>query len=88
MSSLSKLREIIENAEKTVFFGGAGVSVDSGIPDFRSAGGLYSEDNGDGTFTTSECTGDGPMIAEFWNNNAITWINNGDGTITPVGYAG
>ena len=45
-------------------------------------------DNGDGTFTTSECTGDGPMIAEFWNNNAITWINNGDGTITPVGYAG
>ena len=45
-------------------------------------------DNGDGTFTTSECTGEGPMIAEFWNNNAITWINNGDGTVTPVGYAG
>ena len=45
-------------------------------------------DNGDGTFTTSECTGDGPMIAEFWNDNAITWTNNGDGTVTPVGYAG
>ena len=46
MSSLSKLREIIENAEKTVFFGGAGVSVDSGIPDFRSGGGLYSKTAG------------------------------------------
>ena len=45
-------------------------------------------DNGDGTFTTAECTGDGPMIADFWQDNAITWTNNGDGTVTPVGYAG
>lgn len=45
-------------------------------------------DNGDGTFTTAECTGEGPMIAAFWNNNAITWVNNGDGTVTPVGYTG
>lgn len=45
-------------------------------------------DHGDGTFTTSQCTGEGPMIAEFWNDNAITWVNNGDGTVTPVGYAG
>lgn len=45
-------------------------------------------DNGDGTFTTAECTGDGPMLAGFWNNNSITWTNNGDGTATPVGYTG
>lgn len=45
-------------------------------------------DNGDGTFITAECTGEGPMIADFWNNNSITWINNGDGTVTPVGYTG
>ena len=45
-------------------------------------------DNGDGTFTTAECTGEGPMIAAFWNNNAITWIVGGDGTVTPVGYTG
>ena len=44
-------------------------------------------DNGDGTFTTAECTGDGPMIADFWQENAITWTNHGDGTVTPVGYA-
>lgn len=38
-----KLREIIDNSSKIVFFGGAGVSRASGIPDFRSADGLYSQ---------------------------------------------
>lgn len=47
MSSLSEIKEIIDNAENIVFFGGAGVSVESGIPDFRSGDGLYSRDNGD-----------------------------------------
>ncbi len=37
-----ELTDIIMNAEKIVFFGGAGVSTASGIPDFRSANGLYS----------------------------------------------
>ena len=37
------LREYIEASESTVFFGGAGVSTESGIPDFRSADGLYSQ---------------------------------------------
>jgi len=37
------LREIIENSDNIVFFGGAGVSTESGIPDFRSADGLYNE---------------------------------------------
>lgn len=45
-------------------------------------------DNGDGTFITAECVGDGPQIAGFWKDNSITWINNGDGTVTPVGYTG
>jgi NAD-dependent deacetylase len=47
MSTLSEIKEIIDSAERIVFFGGAGVSVDSGIPDFRSGDGLYSKDNGD-----------------------------------------
>ncbi len=47
MRGIEELREIIENAEKIVFFGGAGVSTESGIPDFRSSDGLYSEDTGD-----------------------------------------
>ena len=36
------LRQVIENAKSIVFFGGAGVSTESGIPDFRSEKGLYS----------------------------------------------
>ena len=40
--------------------------------------------NADGSFTTADCVGDGPQIAGFWKNNGITWINNGDGTVTPV----
>ena len=43
MSELEKLREIIQNSHRIVFFGGAGVSTESGIPDFRSADGLYHQ---------------------------------------------
>jgi NAD-dependent deacetylase len=37
------LQEIIDRSEKIVFFGGAGVSTESGIPDFRSADGIYNQ---------------------------------------------
>lgn len=37
------LQSIISNAKRLVFFGGAGVSTESGIPDFRSADGLYNQ---------------------------------------------
>lgn len=36
-----KLRKLIADSENIVFFGGAGVSTESGIPDFRGSGGLY-----------------------------------------------
>ena len=36
-------QEIIDDSKRIVFFGGAGVSTESGIPDFRSADGLYSQ---------------------------------------------
>lgn len=38
-----KLNEIIKDSEHIVFFGGAGVSTESGIPDFRSTDGLYNQ---------------------------------------------
>lgn len=41
--SIEKLKEIIRRSKRIVFFGGAGVSTASGIPDFRSEDGLYSE---------------------------------------------
>ena len=37
-----QLKEIVDRSRRIVFFGGAGVSTGSGIPDFRSAGGLYA----------------------------------------------
>ena len=39
----TKLQKIIDDSNNIVFFGGAGVSTESGIPDFRSADGLYHQ---------------------------------------------
>ena len=38
---ITRLREVIRNSDNIVFFGGAGVSTESGIPDFRSEDGIY-----------------------------------------------
>ncbi len=43
MSDVEKLLELIEASDNVVFFGGAGVSTESGIPDFRSKDGLYNQ---------------------------------------------
>lgn len=43
MENIDTLREMIEGSRNGVFFGGAGVSTESDIPDFRSADGLYSK---------------------------------------------
>lgn len=42
MTDIEKLQQIIDNSQNIVFFGGAGVSTESGIPDFRSVDGLYN----------------------------------------------
>lgn len=40
---INKLQEIIDECSSIVFFGGAGVSTESGVPDFRSEDGLYHQ---------------------------------------------
>jgi len=42
-SQIEALRDLINGSDNIVFFGGAGVSTESGIPDFRSTSGLYSQ---------------------------------------------
>lgn len=42
-AQISALQEMIDKSERIVFFGGAGVSTESGIPDFRSVDGLYHQ---------------------------------------------
>ena len=41
MTGIKQLKEMIEGSDNIVFFGGAGVSTESGIPDFRSVDGIF-----------------------------------------------
>lgn len=43
MNALEQLKKIMADTDHIVFFGGAGVSTESGIPDFRSVDGLYNQ---------------------------------------------
>jgi len=43
MTNVEKLAEILSHSTNVVFFGGAGMSTESGIPDFRSASGIYNQ---------------------------------------------
>ena len=43
MEQMEKLKQWVSESKRIVFFGGAGVSTESGIPDFRSVDGLYSQ---------------------------------------------
>ena len=45
MNEIEQLRQIIRESDRIVFFGGAGVSTESNIPDFRSQDGLYNQKN-------------------------------------------
>ncbi|WP_306484698.1 NAD-dependent protein deacylase [Anaerococcus sp.] len=45
MEEINKVKELIKDSNNIVFFGGAGVSTASGVPDFRSATGLYNREN-------------------------------------------
>lgn len=43
MNVIEQLAQEIQQSDNIVFFGGAGVSTESGIPDFRSVDGLYNQ---------------------------------------------
>lgn len=43
MNNIEKLKQIIDNSKRIVVFSGAGISVPSGIPDFRSANGIFNK---------------------------------------------
>jgi len=51
--SIEKLSKILKESNNIVFFGGAGISTESNIPDFRSSNGLFNE-NLNVTFTTEQ----------------------------------
>ena len=43
MTDTERFAKLIDSSHNIVFFGGAGVSTESGIPDFRSVDGLYNQ---------------------------------------------
>ena len=42
-NKIQQLKQLVKKSNNIVFFGGAGVSTESGIPDFRSKDGLYNQ---------------------------------------------
>jgi len=66
------LIEATKNSKNIVFFGGAGVSTESGIPDFRSKDGLYNQkgvmlDMMVAIFSNQEMQFQGAQAAEAWS---------------------
>ena len=45
MNSIDTFTDLVSHSDNIVFFGGAGVSTESGIPDFRSAHGIYRKEH-------------------------------------------
>lgn len=70
---IRKIREILHNSNHAVFFGGAGVSTDSGIPDFRGTGGLYTGKSVNNEyFLSKECLLNEPeRFYEFYRKNMV-----------------
>lgn len=71
IEQIERIREILYKSSHAVFFGGAGVSTDSGIPDFRSSSGLYSEQSNE-YYLSRSCLYDEPQkFFEFYRKNMI-----------------
>lgn len=70
---VERVKEILLSSEHAVFFGGAGVSTDSGIPDFRGNGGLYdSEEESNEYYLSRECLMREPdKFFQFFKNNMV-----------------
>ena len=83
MTDIEMLRNIIDNSENIVFFGGAGVSTESGIPDFRGNGGLYTKESDDVSpeekLHISYLKANPSGFYEYYKNNMIcTWAKPND----------
>ena len=70
---ISQVKEILAAARNVVFFGGAGVSTDSGIPDFRGSGGLYSsQEDSNAYYLSRECLVNEPeQFYRFFRANML-----------------
>ncbi|MBP1590928.1 MAG: NAD-dependent protein deacylase [Oscillospiraceae bacterium] len=76
-SNVEALREAVLSSENIVFFGGAGVSTESGIPDYRGPKGLYTQKNGRCTPPPSlnmRLFKDNPEdFYDYYRKNMLSW---------------
>lgn len=70
---IERVKELVLNSNYAVFFGGAGVSTDSGIPDFRGNGGLYNtEAESNEYYLSKECLSREPQkFFDFFKANML-----------------
>lgn len=73
----ARLTRWIHESQSTVFFGGAGVSTESGLPDFRSAAGIYSKMGGAEHYLTLEFMNTRPQ--EFYSFYREFFMKKGTG---------
>ena len=79
---LIRLQKYISESKNIVFFGGAGVSTESGIPDFRSKDGLYNQHNVQLCAQLRVCSQAGgiPVYPRFSQpDNSESWDDAGNG---------
>ena len=72
MKAALQIKEILKGAQDAVFFGGAGVSTDSGIPDFRSSGGVYGAEESKEYYLSNACLRNDPeAFFRFYRENML-----------------
>ncbi|MBE6716153.1 MAG: NAD-dependent protein deacylase [Ruminococcaceae bacterium] len=70
-SFIKEVRELMYSSRHAVFFGGAGVSTDSGIPDFRSSKGIYSDTSNEYYLSRSCLYNEPEKFFDFYRKNMI-----------------
>lgn len=67
----NKVKELLYSSEYAVFFGGAGISTDSGIPDFRSTKGIYSDSSNEYYLSRSCLYNEPEKFFDFYRKNML-----------------
>lgn len=71
LEQINQIRSLLYSSHHAVFFGGAGVSTESGIPDFRGASGLYSDTSNEYYLSRSCLNNEPEKFFSFYRKNML-----------------